>query len=108
MLMEADLVLGLARDHVREVVVRSPDTWEKSFTLKELVRRGGTAGPRPRDEVLPVWLARVSSGRNRTELLGESETDDVIDPAGGLPSGFVRTAAEIQGLCVSLAGLLWS
>jgi protein-tyrosine-phosphatase len=104
----ADLVLGLAREHVREVVVRNAEAWEKSFTLKELIRLGEKVGPRRRNEELSEWLARVGNGRNRNELLGASEVDDVIDPAGGLPSGFVHTAGEIQALCVSLADLLWS
>jgi protein-tyrosine-phosphatase len=107
MLEWADLVLGLAREHVREVVVRIPAAWDKSFTLKELVRRGAAVGPRRGDEALAAWLAKVGEGRTRIELLGDSETDDVIDPAGGLPSGFLRTALEIQTLCASLAGLLW-
>jgi len=104
---DADLVLGLARDHVREVVVRMPETWAKTFTLKELVRRGGAGGQRLGDEELTTWLARMGEGRSRQDLLGSSNADDVEDPIGGLPSAFEETAAEILGLCVSLAGLLW-
>jgi protein-tyrosine phosphatase len=107
LVMEADLVLGLAREHVREVVVLSPPTWAKSFTLKELIRRGAAIGPKPTESGLPEWLASVSNGRSHHELLGASEIDDVIDPAGGAPAAFVRTATEIRGLCVSLAALLW-
>jgi protein-tyrosine phosphatase len=104
----ADLVLGLARNHVREVVVRMPETWTKTFTLKELVRRGQSVGPRRADEELPAWLARASQDRSRQDLLGSSNLDDVADPIGGPPFMFEQTAAEIEGLCISLAGLLWS
>jgi protein-tyrosine phosphatase len=104
----ADLVIGLAREHVREVVVRTPEAWERSFTLKELVRRGGVIGPRPTSEDLPSWLYRAGFERTRADLLGESIEDDVIDPAGGVASGFDRTAAEIQALCRSLGVLLWA
>lgn len=104
----ADLVVGLAREHVREVVVRTPDAWDRSFTLKELVRRGGAIGTRPPHEDLRSWLYRAGYGRIRADLLGESIDDDVIDPAGGVASGFDRTATEIQGLCRSLGALLWA
>jgi protein-tyrosine phosphatase len=103
----ADLVLGLARDHVREVVVQWPEAWARTFTLKELVRRGGDIGPRGADEELKEWLARVSEGRDRRALLGSSNVDDVVDPIGGPPSMFEQVAGEIQGLCVSLTGLVW-
>ena len=76
----ADLVVGLAREHVRELVVRIPDAWERSFTLKELVRRGRVIGTRPAHEDLQSWLRRAGYGRNRADLLGESIDDDVIDP----------------------------
>jgi len=104
----ADLVVGMAREHVRELVVRLPGGWGRSFTLKELVRRGGIAGSRRQHEDLGAWLARLGVGRNRSELLGESDADDVADPAGSPLVAFERTALEIQGLCVALSDLLWS
>jgi len=104
----ADLVVGLAREHVREVVVRTPDAWDRSFTLKELVRRGGAIGTRPVHEDLQSWLYRAGYGRSRSDLLGDSIDDDVIDPAGGMASGFDRTATEIQSLCQALGALLWA
>jgi len=104
---QADLVLGMAREHVREVVVREPGAWPRTFTLKELVRRGEAAGPRTPGEQLEVWLSRVSLDRTRRGLLGASELDDVADPLGGLPSAFRQTAQEIRGLCVSVGDLIW-
>ena len=41
----ADLVLGMSREHVRHAVVTVPDSWPRTFTLKELVRRGEETGP---------------------------------------------------------------
>ena len=104
---QADLVLGLARDHVREVVVRIPSAWDRTFTLKELIRRGEAVGPRRPGQELSAWLAAVSLERTRAELLGSSDADDVADPIGGRPSAFEQTAVEIQGLCESLSGLVW-
>jgi len=103
----ADLILGLAREHVREVVVRSPQGWDKTFTPKELVRRGEAVGPRPPTEPLEAWLRRVSDGRQRGDLLGSSDEDDVADPIGGTPADFERTAREIERLCAALQSLLW-
>ncbi len=103
----ADLVVGMARNHVREVVVRMPETWDKTFTLKELVRRGLAVEARRADEELRSWLGRVADDRDRQDLLGSATVDDVADPIGGSSSMFEQTANEIQRLCVSLSTLLW-
>ena len=65
MVEEADLVLGMARSHVREAVLATPGAWPKTFTLKELVRLGDKAGPRPPREPLEEWLARAGELRGR-------------------------------------------
>jgi protein-tyrosine phosphatase len=104
----ADLVIGLARDHLREVTVRVPQAWDRTFTLKELVRRGEAVGGREPDEGLATWLVKVGADRNRRDLLGASGTDDVADPVGGPPSAFEQAAAEIRGLCISLSNVVWS
>lgn len=103
----ADLVLGLAREHVREVVVLVPEAWPRTFTLKELLRRGEAAGPRRPDEPLEGWLERVTEGRLRSDLLGMSADDDVDDPVGGPSAAFEKTARELQRLCDRLITLLW-
>ncbi len=103
----ADLVLGLAREHVREIIVRAPHAWDHTFTLKELVRRGAAVPLRSPGEELAHWLARASQGRDRRDLLGASVEDDVADPMGGSATEFAQTALEIHGYCVALTGLLW-
>src|SRR4029077_847666 len=45
-LAEADLVVGMAREHVRHAAVLLPDAWPRTFTLRELVTRGRQAGAR--------------------------------------------------------------
>ena len=42
----ADLVIGMERAHVRGVVLADPPSFAKTFTLREIVRRAGTIGPR--------------------------------------------------------------
>lgn len=103
----ADLVVGLARAHLREVVVLVPDAWGRTFTLKELVRRGEQAGGRRPDQPLAHWLAAVAQGRRRAALLGDSPDDDVADPIGGSHADFARTAAELGDLARRLMDLLF-
>ena len=106
-LRSADLVLAMAREHVRHAVVTEPSAWPRTFTLKELVRRGGQIGPRNPGEPLAGWLARVHAGREHSALLGDSPEDDVADPVGGPPQAHVLTAAELDRLLSQLAGLCW-
>ena len=111
MLASADLVLAMAREHVREAVVLDPALWRRTFTLKELVRRGEAVGPRRADESLADWLERVGQGRRIAELTGSSPADDVADPIGGPRSAYERMAAELDDLtdrlvAVAFAGAL--
>jgi protein-tyrosine phosphatase len=114
MLTAADLILGMAREHVREAVVRDPGLWPRTFTLKELVRRGEAAGRREPGEALDVWLKRVAAageGRRISDLTGSSPIDDVEDPIGGPRSAYERMAVELDGLIdrlvvVAFAGAL--
>ncbi len=101
----ADLVLGMARLHVREAVVAAPDVWPRAFTLKELVRRGAAAGPRPPEQPLAAWLAAVHEGRRRGDLIGDDPEDDVADPVGGPERLYVATAEELEGLVRRLVDL---
>jgi len=107
LLEEADLVLGMARAHVREAVVRLPAVFSKTFTLKELVRRAGAVGPRRPQEPVDAWLARVGTGRRRQVIVGRSDDDDVADPIGGPPAAYRATASELHDLIVTLCDFAW-
>jgi protein-tyrosine-phosphatase len=105
----ADLVIGMAREHVREAAVLDGDAFGRTFTLKELVAAGRVRGGRTPGEPIPGWLARVSEGRRRQALLGASydEVFDVADPVG-LPVGeYEATAQELEALLDELVGLIW-
>ena len=84
MVREADLVIAMARLHVREVAGAVPEALSKTFTLKELVRGAGSVGPRAADEPLADWLGRIEELRDRSALLGVAHDDtlDVADPVG--------------------------
>ena len=105
LLQGADLVLGMARLHVKEAVLAVPDVWPRAFTLKELVRRGTAVGPRHADEPLEGWLASVHDGRRRADLIGDDPVDDVADPVGGPDRLYLATAAELEDLVGRLVGL---
>ena len=103
-----DLILAMAREHVREAVVLDPSLWPRTFTLKELVRRGEAAGPRRAGAPLPEWLARVGQGRRAADLTGSSPADDVADPYGGPRSAYERMAAELDDLVDRLISLVFA
>jgi protein-tyrosine phosphatase len=103
----ADLVLGMAREHVREAVVMDRAAFPRSFTFKELVRRGTVEGPRGPHEAFDEWLQRIGGGRRAADLLGASADDDVADPIGGPPSAYRATAAELDALIDRFVELAW-
>jgi protein-tyrosine phosphatase len=101
----ADLVVGMCREHVREVVLVDPSAFPRTFTLKELVRRGETHGPRL-DQPVGEWLLAIGRGRRRDDLAGSSQLDDVIDPIGGTSDQLKATAEEIHDLVDRLVWLI--
>ena len=104
---KADLVIGLERRHVQEIVLADPAAFTKTFTLKELVRRGGEAGGREPGETLASWLARVHSGRRAQDLIGLSSADDITDPTGSNAVDHRGTAEEIDALAGAVLGLIF-
>ncbi len=104
----SDMVVGMARRHCREVVLLDPDTWGRTFTLKELVRRGDLLGGRRPDEELGSWLHRLHQGRRQTDLVGRSDADDVVDPLGGPMEAYRATARELGNLVERVFTLLWA
>lgn len=103
----SDLVVAMAREHVRESVLLEQASYGRTFTLKELVRRGESMGGRMAGESLEAWLARMHQGRVATAHLGASAEDDIMDPIGMRKRVYERVADEISRLVESLAGLMW-
>jgi len=106
-LADADLVIGLERRHVQEVVVLQPGSFSHTFTLRELARRGAEVGPRGADESIAAWAARVHAGRRPTDMLGTSKDDDIADPTGSRAADHLTTAEEIQRLATEVVALLF-
>lgn len=94
----ANLIIGMSRSHVREACVSYGALLQRAFTLKELVRRGEEIGPRRAEETLYTWLGRAGAGRRPSDLVGDSNFDDILDPIGR-PRGFYeQTADELDDL----------
>jgi protein-tyrosine-phosphatase len=108
LLAPMDLVIGMAREHVREVVLMQPALFSRTFTLKELVWRGREVGPRRPDEPFPSWLARLAPDRRPTEILGSSDDDDIEDPIGRRFAVFKKVTAEIETLTTEFVEMGWS
>ena len=103
----ADLVLGMAREHVRHAVVMAPEAWPRIFTLRELVRRGERTGPRIPGESIAGWLARVHEGRQKAALVGNSPADDIADPMGSPQPAYDVATATIERAVSRLVQLCW-
>ncbi len=102
-----DLIVGMTREHVREASLLVPGAFGRTFTLKELVRRGTEIGPRPPDTLLPAWLVQLNEGRSPASLLGDSDDDDIADRMGRRFRVYRQVAAEIDDLTQRLVALLF-
>jgi protein-tyrosine phosphatase len=107
MLHNAHLVIAMERMHAREAIVLGESLLQRTFTLKELVRRAEAMGARGPEETIDAWLVRVGADRRPMELFGESVDDDVADPYLGPPRVYEACIAELDDLLRRLVGLLW-
>ncbi len=87
---QADLVLAMTREHLREAVVTDPSAFPRIFTLREFVRRA-TANP-------GATLAELNQGRVTRDYLHADPNDDVPDPIGKPRSEYVKTARDLDVL----------
>jgi protein-tyrosine phosphatase len=100
MLLHADLVIAMARVHVREAAVLLPDALRRTFTLKELARGAAAVGERGAHEPVDVWLSRIAADRTPAALLGVGHDDelDVADPVGRGRGEYETTADLLDRL----------
>ena len=106
---QAELIIGMAREHVREVAVIDRDALARTFTLKELVRDATAIGRRPDGEPLGDWLHRIAAGRRPATLMGIGHDDayDVDDPVGRDRKEYETTAQELDHLLARLVEMAW-
>lgn len=109
MVESADLIVGMAREHVREAAVLVNGALAKSFTLKELVAAAEAVEPRQPTERVADWLARVGAGRHPGALVGVGHDDrlDVADPVGRGEADYEVTATLLDDLLGRLVACGW-
>jgi protein-tyrosine-phosphatase len=93
---EADVVIGLAPEHVRWVRREHPEAADRAITLIRLVEQLAP-GPAP-------FGRRLAALEPAGADLGDWE--EVVDPGGGEVEAFVACAREIVGYVDRLARLL--
>ena len=103
----AGLVVGMTLRHVQESLLLVPSSWQRTFRLKELVRRGEYVGPRLPGQDMASWIRAAQGRRTRDSLAHHSPSEDVADPFGGPADGYEATAGELDDLTGRLAALLW-
>jgi protein-tyrosine phosphatase len=102
---QADLVLGMTRQHVNFVTSRWPDATGRTFLVGELARLGAAVGPRAESEPASRWAERAAGARPRERPLGRA-VDEIDDPVG-LPITVYRdTAAVLDQRLTEIATLL--
>ena len=106
LLSDADVVLGMAIEHVEAVVLMAPEKWPRVFTFKELIRRSEAVGGRRPDETVDDWLARLHAGRTLRDLRHFTPQDDIADPLGRPLAAHEEMANEVEALTKTVAGLL--
>jgi protein-tyrosine phosphatase len=107
LLLGADLILAMASEHVVRAAGTVNQVWPRTFTLKELVRRGERIGARAEGEPLADWLARAAEGRTVRDHMGSSSDLDVADPIGLPAPVYERLATELDDLLRRLVELVW-
>ncbi|WP_084500055.1 hypothetical protein [Brevibacterium album] len=118
-LLEADLVLGLAREHRREAAELLPSASRRIFTLREFARLSAAqeapaavTGPEVADPrlhaVAGLRLGVESVARTRGTLPPPADPAeaDVLDPYRGGASAYERSARQIVPAVEAVAELL--
>jgi protein-tyrosine phosphatase len=108
-LAAADVILTMAREQLRDLVVRAPETWRRTFTLREIVRRADEVGQREdaNDETFADWSLRLGGLRTTAALLDRSRSDDVDDPIGRSQRFYAQTAATLEDLVARFVRAAW-
>lgn len=101
LLQDADLVVAMTHEHSDAAAGLLPAAADRTFLLRDLLRRVRVVGSRAAQEPLPAYLARL---RAVPALDGDL---DVADPYGQPPEVLAATAAELDELLGELTEVVW-
>ncbi len=101
---DADLIVGMTRNHVWGVTAHESGAEARAFVIGELVRLGPVVGPRVDGESVRDWAAKVAERRGDGPI-GRAG-DDVADPYGEPLSFYEATAARLDRDLGVVAALL--
>ncbi len=101
----ADLVLGMTRDHVTGVLIHDPTAVDRTFVIGEVVRLGTQVGARRVGQAARHWTDAVAAGRPGGRRSGRVG-DEIADPVGEPLDVYRRTADRLDELTSVLAALL--
>jgi protein-tyrosine phosphatase len=101
---DADLVLGMTRDHVAAAVAHAGDARGRAFLVGELPRLGETVGRRRPEEPVRSWAARAVAARP-TSLVGRAD-EEIGDPVGGSWDVYRATATRLDAALARVADLV--
>lgn len=107
MVVGADLVLGMTRDHVGGVVTHDPTAVDKAFIIGEVVRLAERQGPPRPGRPLREWTSDLAALREPGRPPGRL-ADEVADPVGEPLDVYRRTADRLDVLTDAIAELLAS
>lgn len=104
----ADLVIGMERHHLTELVAITPEAYTRFFTLPEFVWRVEMLEPELVDGTdLAGVVAAIAETRGRRDLLRVTVADEIPDPIGKSGKVFDRAANDISALVDRMVDALW-
>ena len=104
LVVAADLVLGMTRDHVWRVTRAGDDVASRAFLVGELARLGSAVGARAQGETVRAWAARVAATRPAGPV--GRFGDEVDDPVGEPLAVYRATAVRLDRHLGAIAALL--
>jgi low molecular weight protein-tyrosine phosphatase len=110
LVLSADLVLAMTREHRAEIAMVVPDVVPRLFTMCEFARLA-TAAAAEIDLGQPAVdrafaLVPAASARRGSVIAARPSEDDVGDPFGGPASGYLRPFEVIDGAAGAIVAII--
>lgn len=100
-----DLVVCMTNEHLRHSVGMFTEGWGRTFTLRDLVRRASSAGPRSGGS-FSGYIAHLHVGRSLKDAWVDGGPDDIDDPIEHSPKGHQKILETVRELTTTLGALL--